>query len=423
MTIGQRIAQNRKELGLSQEALGDQLGVSRQSIYKWESDSALPEIDKLIALSRLFGVSVGALLGVEEEPAPEPEGVPTGELTEQQLKMVEEIVARYLAAQPKPMSPKRRKLFKVAVAISALCLVVVLYNLSGKLDRLNNQYNNLQNSVSNVSSTVNSQINGISNRVEEILKAQNALTAEYGTEIFSTDPEINRIHFSVYATPKTYVEGMEVKFFADSHTDTDTVHSTLGAEGVNQNFSSIVATELTDSITLSATFIYPDGTQVLDTYEGLFSASLPGLRINEYHLFAEDVVNGTLKMEDLYATTQEERAKSLGGASAARIADVKLGVFRNQKLLGWAAPCEQPGNYHGDYTDQQFYRLPDLTIENLTEDDKLYIAALVTDTYGRQFMACDIPYVVEFDTDRDYPYLTYPSSGAYDSDPNNWIFE
>ena len=54
MTIGQRIAQKRKELGLSQEALGSKLGVSRQSIYKWEADSALPEVDKLIALSRLL---------------------------------------------------------------------------------------------------------------------------------------------------------------------------------------------------------------------------------------------------------------------------------------------------------------------------------------------------------------------------------
>ena len=69
MTIGQRIAQKRKELGLSQEALGSKLGVSRQSIYKWEADSALPEVDKLIALSRLFGVSVGWLLGVEESQA------------------------------------------------------------------------------------------------------------------------------------------------------------------------------------------------------------------------------------------------------------------------------------------------------------------------------------------------------------------
>ena len=92
MTIGQRIAQKRKELGLSQEALGSKLGVSRQSIYKWEADSALPEVDKLIALSRLFGVSVGWLLGVEEPPEADAAPAETGGgLTEAQLKMVEEI--------------------------------------------------------------------------------------------------------------------------------------------------------------------------------------------------------------------------------------------------------------------------------------------------------------------------------------------
>ena len=87
MTIGQRIAQKRKELGLSQEALGSKLGVSRQSIYKWEADSALPEVDKLIALSRLFGVSVGWLLGVEEPPEADAAPAETGGgLTEAHLK-------------------------------------------------------------------------------------------------------------------------------------------------------------------------------------------------------------------------------------------------------------------------------------------------------------------------------------------------
>ena len=138
MTIGQRIAQKRKELGLSQEALGDRLGVSRQSIYKWESDTALPEIDKLIALSRLFGVSVGWLLGVEEPPrdgeaaetpAPEP-----GELTEQQLKMVEEIVRRYSGARG--LSPRRRRVLKLALAAGAVCLAGVLYSLFSQLGRL-----------------------------------------------------------------------------------------------------------------------------------------------------------------------------------------------------------------------------------------------------------------------------------------------
>ncbi len=51
MTLGQHIAQKRRELGLSQEQLSQEMGVSRQAIYKWESDATVPEIDKLIALS------------------------------------------------------------------------------------------------------------------------------------------------------------------------------------------------------------------------------------------------------------------------------------------------------------------------------------------------------------------------------------
>ena len=44
MTIGQTIAAERRKLGLSQEQLGEKMGVTRQSISKWESDAALPEL-------------------------------------------------------------------------------------------------------------------------------------------------------------------------------------------------------------------------------------------------------------------------------------------------------------------------------------------------------------------------------------------
>ena len=70
MTLGDRIAQKRKEQSMSQEALGAELGVSRQSIYKWENNVSVPEIEKLIAMSRLFHVTVGWLLGVEETENP-----------------------------------------------------------------------------------------------------------------------------------------------------------------------------------------------------------------------------------------------------------------------------------------------------------------------------------------------------------------
>lgn len=73
MTLGQRIQEQRKSLNLSQEALGEAMGVSRQAISKWESDLTIPEIDKLIALSKLFDMPVGQLLGVEERaPAEQP---------------------------------------------------------------------------------------------------------------------------------------------------------------------------------------------------------------------------------------------------------------------------------------------------------------------------------------------------------------
>ena len=83
ITLGQRIAGERKKLGLSQETLGEKMGVSRQAISKWEADGAVPEIDKLIALSRLFGVSLSWLLGVDESAAME---IPQPEASEPKTK-------------------------------------------------------------------------------------------------------------------------------------------------------------------------------------------------------------------------------------------------------------------------------------------------------------------------------------------------
>ena len=129
MTTGQRIALKRKEAGLSQETLGAELGVSRQSIYKWESDTALPEIDKLVALSRRFGVTVGWLLGVEETP--EAASAPdSGELTDAQLKMVEEITERYLAALP---APKPRKKWPYVLAALMVLYAAPIRALTGSL--------------------------------------------------------------------------------------------------------------------------------------------------------------------------------------------------------------------------------------------------------------------------------------------------
>ena len=62
MTLGQRIAQYRKAMGISQEELGGRLGVSRQAVSKWETGTADPSTSNLLALAKLFGVPAEELL-------------------------------------------------------------------------------------------------------------------------------------------------------------------------------------------------------------------------------------------------------------------------------------------------------------------------------------------------------------------------
>ena len=62
MTLGQKLKEIRKRFGLSQEALGDIMNVSRQAITKWESDEGLPDVSNLQQLSKVFNVTVDFLL-------------------------------------------------------------------------------------------------------------------------------------------------------------------------------------------------------------------------------------------------------------------------------------------------------------------------------------------------------------------------
>ena len=71
MTLSGKILYCRKKAGLSQEALAEKLGVSRQAVSKWETGEAVPELSKLVLLAAAFGVTTDWLLS-ESEPEPEP---------------------------------------------------------------------------------------------------------------------------------------------------------------------------------------------------------------------------------------------------------------------------------------------------------------------------------------------------------------
>lgn len=75
-TLGKRIVQHRKRLGLTQDQLAEKLGVTAQAVSKWENDQSCPDISMLPKLAEIFGITTDVLLGsAPDEPVYEAEVV------------------------------------------------------------------------------------------------------------------------------------------------------------------------------------------------------------------------------------------------------------------------------------------------------------------------------------------------------------
>lgn len=102
MLLADKIVTLRKRAGWSQEELAAQLGVSRQSVSKWEGAQSVPDMQKVVQMSRLFGVTIDYLLKEElgePEPAPAESDAP--------LRCVPmEQAADYLALRQAAFAPR-----------------------------------------------------------------------------------------------------------------------------------------------------------------------------------------------------------------------------------------------------------------------------------------------------------------------------
>lgn len=382
-----------------------------------------------MALSRRFGVTVGWLLGVEETP--EAASAPdSGELTDAQLKMVEEITARYIAALP---APKPRK--KWPYVLAALMVLYAAHRAYQSIDR---QFDGVYNRINQMECSMSNQVYSISGQVEEILKQQNALTADYGTELVSADLSKNAVTFSVYAVPKTYVEGMRVEFSADNGRDANskTVLSEPDQSGqpVSEKFSAELTCELTDDIAITAVFVMPDGTrqtQPLQTYSGLYSGSLPDVQsLDDGDLQGRgQIENGSLSFPDAieFAVTPNKVLDNILIPRAEAVS-TKVGLFKNQRLVAWAEPisADEQTSYRG-FDNATFYRLEPLSFP-FAAGDILESAAVLTDEYGREVICPDwFPLTL----DSDGQSLVFPGStgsdtvDAYsiDTDISHWTFQ
>lgn len=235
MTTGQKITERRKQLGLSQEALGEKMGVTRQAISKWESDAALPDVEKLVNLSRLFDVTVGWLLGTEPEPQKTED---SGELSEKQLLMIEEIVRRYTTgAQPgevsateeliqlpagearKKSSPWPKRLLALAFAVLMIWCVYLSGRLSILQDSVWSMNNNLTEQIGDLTDQVGTQqvrVSGVVNQLEEMTEDNNSLLTSKKLELVSADFDAQTAVVELTVMPKypDFVQGVSDFLFS-----------------------------------------------------------------------------------------------------------------------------------------------------------------------------------------------------------------
>lgn len=129
MILADKIIDLRKKNGWSQEELASQLGVSRQSVSKWESGQSIPDLDRILKMSTIFGVSTDYLLKDDVEPADDSPQMDAPQPEEEGARMIGMEEAYHYLSMVQMAAPR------IARGVT-LCILspIVLFLLGGLSD-------------------------------------------------------------------------------------------------------------------------------------------------------------------------------------------------------------------------------------------------------------------------------------------------
>ena len=252
MTLGQNIQTARKAKGISQEALAEKIGVSRQALGKWEKDTALPGVDNLQALAKELGVSVDALLGCA---APDT-AAPTVTLN---------ALRDLLDARDAEACRRRRGAWLAAAAAAALLLAVgggMAARLQTRLDGLAGQYGYLSSEVSRTNSDLSARMQELQNAVRQ----GESTVLDWGWHPLASLQDDGKMPVEVYVKPRTEQQGAAVTLCVTNGGDTALYAMQRGQDGVYKARELVFT--LGQDYALSVQWTNPDGTTVnenLDT--------------------------------------------------------------------------------------------------------------------------------------------------------------
>ncbi len=404
-TLGRRIQEGRRAAGLPQESLGERLGVSRQAVSKWESDASVPDLENLIAMSRIFGVTIGALLGVEPETAEEPsaeeapeasggesgDAAPDKGLTDRELAAVEAIVQKYLEAARRPRWSRRRKVLAGAAICAVLALAVCA--LSSSFFSLENRLDQVQSQVYGIERSVGNQIGSLTGQISGLLAEQNSLISGYDIRVTDYDLEQQMWYLAATVTPKEYTADTVVTFTA--RTDTG---ATASAQARNEGG---VFTAENWAVPMASMPARTDEGVPLDNGGVQISVSLTGggtirTQTLEEYLYL-DLTDYRLEVDGRWETKWASGQLTLGNLDLkienntelpVELADAELALFRHgEEEPLWSAPLEDAVELWRRQGYVQMY-IPvetDVSPVRMSTGDALLAAVHVTDDRGQDF--------------------------------------
>lgn len=405
-TLGRRIQEARKAAGLSQESLGERLGVSRQAVSKWEADAAVPELENLIAMSRIFGVTIGALLGVEpeaaedrsEEDAPKAPGegaegaAPAGELTDRELAAVEAIVRKYLEAVRRPRWSRRKKI-AVSTGICGAALAAALALGSG-FSALGSRLDQVQSQVYGIESSVGSQIGALAGQIRDILDEDSNLFAVSQAQVTDYDLTAETVTLQVSAQAKSWQDNTTALFTALL---SDGRQFSAEASGKNGTFTAQNWTLPMDQEILLSASLTTDGVTAADQLETLYDC-LPGnFRLDVWGGFSQ--TDWSNQWTDFQGDSWPQTSKKLtlgglslsinsyGGDSHSGPAptEVELCFFRDQETVPESSiPVPEALELWAEAGFVEMYDWTDYTFTcELLPEETLTAAVRITDDHGQ----------------------------------------
>lgn len=256
MKLNESIGRLRRERGMSQEKLAEEMGVSRQAISKWESGAAMPEIERLEDLSRLFGVTMEQLMGLAESRPPE-DGMEPSEKPEEKPE-----IDPGLCEEEGPQSGGKGKKILTWAGIGAggLLLAVfaaaMVWNLT-QLRQLSRQYEDLSRRIGDVSARLSNFENLPPTAYIPAGPAEEGLLSQSAFQVIQVFPQEQEMEIDVRVTLAQYQEGTKVSFACSG---TDLAPQTAeGLPGPAPIFGAKIRLPLADDIEIVANIARPDG--------------------------------------------------------------------------------------------------------------------------------------------------------------------